>query len=583
MKQLKTHGKQFRQLSPKALHLARTKAARARKERKAEQRQILAEYAWDPQGFIQDFLGWVPYASGDPDNPGQVEILGQYQRIIRAQVEAQRVALGKMPLDECVAYDPDQPLLKGIHLQKGHNTGGTKLAAGIVNHFLHSFAPSIVYTYAPGWKQIKNLLWKEILSDRSGAGLPGKTLSGSLRVQISPEHFASGIATKNLSKEDVQGQHQRFLLFIFDEAEGIQPFVYEAVRTMLSGGIVLVIYLANPRTRTSTYHQQRSRPDVLPMRMSCLHHPNVKQGQPLIPDAVQRQYVADMIRDHCTPVEAHSAEQYTFTLPWKVTYHRKGGTQHTHPPGTIFQPDGDFMYQVLGIPPATGAEDVLVHVGRFEAAVSRADPPLVLDRTWGQIGCDVARFGNDKGSFFSRYTGRLRRFAVVDDAVTQQYVEHILTEAQRLRDQGCQRLSIRVDGTGGFGSGVVDMLRAHDELNRKWFAEVRIHEVHFGSDPYDRKAYRNIITECYAETNETLLGLSIEDPPPDLEMDLCDRKYVWRNYRGQDVKALEDKKKFRKRHDRSPDDGDACALCCAPEFVFRGRTASAASGRTAQR
>jgi hypothetical protein len=36
----------------------------------------------------------------------------------------------------------------------------------------------------------------------------------------------------------------------------------------------------------------------------------------------------------------------------------------------------------------------------------------------------------------------------------------------------------------------------------------------------------------------------------------------------RDVKKIESKKDFRKRIHRSPDDGDGCALACAPDRIF---------------
>ena len=537
---------------------------------------MLGSFAWDARGFIQKYLGWQPWDSGDPAHPGQGEIIDAYQGIIRAQMEKQQLDLGQITPEDLTCYDPEKPLQRVLHIEKGHNTGGTKISSALVNHFLHCFTPSIVYTYAPGWKQIKNLLWKEILSDRKGSGLPGKTLSGALRIEITPEHFATGVATKGLDKESVQGQHQVFLMFILDEAEGMPDFVFEAIRTMASGGIAIIIMLANPRTRTSRFHREKSSPEAVALRMSCVNHPNVAQNQDVIHGAVTRQHVCNMIRDECRVVPQHSLDDFTFTMPFPVVYFTKDGTRVEHPVGTIWKPSGDFMYQVLGIPPAEGTGDVLVNIGRYEAAGRRqpGDLGTLVDDHTAYIGCDVARFGFDKGTFYSRYRGVLKRFAVVDDAITQDYVDLIMQEAKRLSDLGAVDLSIRVDGTGGFGSGVIDALNAREELfpmlgDQGFFNEVKIHEVHFGAKARDQKTYRNLITNIYGEVNETLLGTALVDVPPQLELDWCDRKYTWKNFQGIDVKALEDKEAFRKRHERSPDDGDGAALAMAPEHLFR--------------
>jgi len=60
--------------------------------------------------------------------------------------------------------------------------------------------------------------------------------------------------------------------------------------------------------------------------------------------------------------------------------------------------------------------------------------------------------------------------------------------------------------------------------------------------------------------------------PGALQADLCERLYKWVKAGPEevkrDVKQLESKDDFRKRHHRSPDDGDGCALACAPDYVF---------------
>ena len=62
------------------------------------------------------------------------------------------------------------------------------------------------------------------------------------------------------------------------------------------------------------------------------------------------------------------------------------------------------------------------------------------------------------------------------------------------------------------------------------------------------------------------------DVPPALEVDLCERKFKWVKAGPadvkRDVKKLESKDDFRKRYHRSPDEGDGCALACAPDYVF---------------
>ena len=68
------------------------------------------------------------------------------------------------------------------------------------------------------------------------------------------------------------------------------------------------------------------------------------------------------------------------------------------------------------------------------------------------------------------------------------------------------------------------------------------------------------------------------EPPNALETDLCERPFKWVAARHddvkKDVKKLLPKEEFHRVFHRSPDDGDGCALACAPDYVFDREPAS---------
>ena len=77
----------------------------------------------------------------------------------------------------------------------------------------------------------------------------------------------------------------------------------------------------------------------------------------------------------------------------------------------------------------------------------------------------------------------------------------------------------------------------------------------------------------YALAGQLMPSTSVRGGTPRLEEDLTDRKfgYVVKNIDDtrREVKELESKKVFKKRHEgRSPDDGDGYVLAVAPEYVF---------------
>jgi hypothetical protein len=387
----------------------------------------------------------------------------------------------------------------------------------------------------------------------------------------------------------VKGQHSPYLMFVCDEAEGIADYVPGAIDSMASGGIAVVILLANPRTRLSWFYRWRELSTVRNFRMSCLAHPNVVQGREVVPGAVRRDYVEGMIEAHCEAVPEHREDDHTFEVPWR--------------PGAIYRPDAEFLFRVLGIAPANLADDTFLPVGRYEAAVARGKAELestkdtkgheegnrwksvrgsspASGRVGGEIGerteratmgIDAAGYGADLGTLYVRHGALVWRAGVMSkpggDQDPSDYWRKTRTEALRLHTLGVRRLHIRIDAGGGFGNGVYDRLKGDGELMER-FTDFQIQRVHFSGTPHDSQAYADLGTEMYAEAAESMGGLAILTPPPTLEGDLCGRRYVWVNRSGVEVKRLEEKRQFRKRQGRSPDDGDGFVLCVAPDFLF---------------
>jgi hypothetical protein len=533
-------------------------------ESAARQTAEFARYRFDPILYLREKMGWEPWR-GTEEQPGQVEVIDAYVLALRQMHEREEYEAGTKTLEELTVWQPGVVIQNWLRIEAGHAVGKTKLFSGLVNHFFDCFVPSILYTFAPTFEQIHDLLWKEVKADRRGKGLPGRILD--LALVVSDNHFAKGRATNNAGgrgSERAQGQHGKYLLFAMDEAEGIPDFVYNAVKSMMSGGICICLMAANPRTRSSTFYRQRELPVVKNFRISCLSHPNVIAGRAIIPEAVKRDYVLDMIETNAEPVAEENPDTHTFTLPFPAS--KRG---QVYPAGQVWEPDAEFMFRVLGVAPANSAHNTLCPIGRYEAACQRKEKRVGSDI---RMGIDVSRWGDDFGTLYVRvgnWVWRAARFAKQD---TTAYVGAIKTEALRLQADGARSLHIRVDGGGGFGGGVIDQLKHDPQLKAAFGAEFKVFEVDFGGKAYDEKAYHYLMTQLYAEAAETLKGLCLLNAPKELEADLCERQYKWVNVAGIAVKQLEPKEAFRQRLQRSPDDGDGFVLAVAPDFLFKRRT-----------
>lgn len=532
----------------------RARAELERRKRGNVGESPFAQYRFDPIRYIIDKLGWHPWA-GDTDHPGQVEVLQAYELALRQLHERYDYEQGNLTADQLRYWTPGQVIKNRIRVEAGHTVGKTKISSGIFSHFFDTCPPAIIYSFAPSYEQINDLLWKEIRTDRRSASLPGRVLEVP-ELKLTGNHFAKGRATNDShgrGTERVQGQHGKYLMFIVDEAEGVADFVYDAIESMTSGGIAIVLMLANPRTRTSKFYKQRTRQDVANFRISCLYHPNVLADKEVVPGAVRRDYVEKMIDGHCEIVDKHDADSHTFELPWQ--------------PGVIYKPDAEYMFRVLGIAPANLTEKAFISVGRYDAACKRQ--PCSIEPEIARIGIDAARYGTDAGTIYCRHNGRIWRHAAIQGQDTNAYRDSLYTLFEWLQAQGVTRLDLRVDGGGGFAGGIIDPLK-RDITLKAMFKTIRLVEANFGGLPRDESKYADLATEMYAESAETLNGYAIINPPPLLEEDLTDRQFTFVNKSGQTVRKLEEKDIFRKRHNqRSPDDGDGFVLAAAPDHIFR--------------
>ena len=159
-----------------------------------------------------------------------------------------------------------------------------------------------------------------------------------------------------------------------------------------------------------------------------------------------------------------------------------------------------------------------------------------------EIGCDVARFGNDRTEIVMR-KGLMeiaRKTLVKLDNVS--VAEHIMSMAD-----GDKTMLIKVDDTGT-GSGVTDYLRKQG---------YNVMAINFGAKASDSDKYPNLISEAWFYMREIINDISIVQDN-DLLMELSNRAWVM-DSRGR--RGVEGKDAYKKRGYRSPDKADATILC----------------------
>jgi hypothetical protein len=546
----------------------------------------LRAYAEFPERYIPEQLGWQPWKGEGREKPGQWEILEAYRDAVMQQVEMLQLLRGEITEAELRYYRPGMLIKNWIRVESGHGVGKTKIEAGIHSHFLDCFHQSIVYSYANTLTQLSAQLWKEIKADRKGKDhLPGRVLETNEIKFADPKHFSIGRATnagRGSGTAKFQGQHAPFALFILDEAEEIPQQIYDSIVAMSTGGVVIVLMVANPQTRTSPFHRLREEPHVINFTMSSLDHPNVRTGLDLVREAIRRDRVEHYIGQLCHVVQVKDEEMFDFVLDWpaRVPSRDNVGEMTVYPPGTIFRPRPEFLWRIMGVAPPDSMDNTLISVGRYEAAKARGRElrgdaareapiaPTCPAETVAHIGVDAARYGLDYGTIYALQGARMWRVDHIQGQNSDQYVRSIKALILSMIDLGVKRISLRVDCGGGYGDATVDRIRADADLQaayRKHSVVFTPHEVLFNRGAKQPEKFEDSVTEMYAATAEALRGIAILSPPEHLERDLTARRYRWASYGSSERKELEPKDDFKVREKRSPDDGDGFVLAAAPE------------------
>ena len=161
------------------------------------------------------------------------------------------------------------------------------------------------------------------------------------------------------------------------------------------------------------------------------------------------------------------------------------------------------------------------------------------------LGVDVARSGKDASCIVWRKGRNIIKYQkyhqLKNDEIAYKIIEIIKKD---------NPVKVNIDGTGGYGTGVIDFLR-----DKGYQSE----EINFSSRPFINDKYANRRAEIYGELRDWLEGeVSIPDDN-EIEQDLTSFGY---SHRGEKL-ILEAKDDVRKRIKRSPDIGDAIALTFA--------------------
>jgi hypothetical protein len=419
-----------------------------------------------------------------------------------------------------------------VAIKSGHGTGKSSMESWAILWFLATRPFPKIPCTAPTQHQLSDILWAELSKWKRQSLLDSCFTWTAQKLYFNPhpeEWFA--VARTASTNEALQGFHADHLLFIIDEASGIDDEIFQPVAGALSGNDNKLFMCGNP-TQLSGFFFDSFGKDAALYATATLNSENSSLVSP----------------EFCLFIAS------------------KWGK------------DSDvYRVRVLGLFPKA-APDSFIPSDWIERAMRKEivipEEPKII-----RIGVDIARFGDDSTVLATRLDNKIIDLEQHRKEGTTQTTGHVVYKAKHLHAQYPGRTIDALTDDGGLGGGVTDELEEQKrEQNLDWLNVV---PVNFGSasrdDDYDNKG-----GEIWGNVRNLLQTQEIELPQDDeLLSQMTNRKYTISS-KGKIV--IEPKKDMKKRGVGSPDKADAVALAFADEHnawleYLKGEAERAKEGR----
>lgn len=316
---------------------------------------------------------------------------------------------------------------KRLAVPASFSVGKTYAAAAAVLFFLYNFPPAKVVTLAPTWRQVKNLLWRDIRKQHSSAKM---TLGGhpiTTELSLDEDWYAIGFSTQegDTAIERITGIHSPNIMVVFDQAAGLDEVYWKGAKAILTSENSRWLALGN----TAIYNSQFRKVcetghmpgigkwDVLPI--TAYDSPNVIEGREVLPGLVTKEWVEDM-------------EELG---------------------------EDDPMYRIFCMAEFVPDVDLLLIPFKTIAPAFRRQVPL-SDTL--RVGLDIANRGTDS-TVWTLWSG----FQLLDiEAVTGHITGPVIRKTKQLvetwQNEWDREVEIINGDANGVGAGVMDMLEEDD-------------------------------------------------------------------------------------------------------------------------
>lgn len=431
---------------------------------------------------------------------------------------------------------------KRVACCSGHKTGKSTSAAVISLWFYCSFPGARVVITAPRYDQVQSIIYREIkrLCRQAKVKIPGAAQMGTLArtgiTDLSDFSEIRGYTARD--QEAIAGTSGAFLLYVIDEASGVDDAIFEAIEGNRAGGTAWTVMISNPTKARGTFFDafhSKSKENIgdagyHTIQIDSRESPNVTGEWREIADA---------------PVKGLADPDWI-----QEKLHELG------------EDDPWFQIRIAGS--FLVAEDAKIFTTDMigDAQKRWAATKSQEGRLW--IGCDPAGsgLGGDESGFCARIGNRVEELIAKPGLSPQAHILQLETLIATYH-RGGPRPVVLIDSEGDVGHDVYQAVRAHAEQTQT-FECVRIR----ASDKPRRQPhiYGLMRDELWANASRWVREGGAFPPNKKLEEDLHAPEFT-SDIRGR-LKVTH-KKELRKILGRSPDIGDAFVLCCWEPLALR--------------
>jgi phage terminase large subunit len=432
---------------------------------------IFQSYYENPVKFVADILGAVSYNGNLGPDPWQCDVLD-------ALVEHRLIAV-----------------------RAPHGIGKTTGCSFAIHWYLTTHYMCKIPIVAPTFgKQVKAMIFSEVHAWRRKSLLREIYTQNQTKMAIigaENEWFAEGVAAEEPDK--VEGFHAPGgVLYIFDEAKGIQKKIWDAARGALTGPEDRMLAVSTP---------------------------------PLAPIG---EFVRVFTQLRATWKTFHFGPTPRQSKKWRREREREW------PKGSP-----EYVSKILGEIPKSSTDRTVIPLDLIEKAMQRQPTAEDLKGSTS-VGMDVARYGQDETVMAFRH-GKvilpLETFAKQDTAISAKLLEEVLPGYD----------TAQVDEVA-VGAGVVDPISHHPELKHK------LVPVKNNDESPDPERYHDLGTWMWFMFVKWLEDGGVLPYDDELCSQLATREFEWHFQHGRMTRKLVSKKDTAKNRQKSPDRAEAVIL-----------------------